>query len=133
LQTKTLHNFHLINQNGMIQSFLYIYKFWKSISNFCFWKMWFFLFAQTTQVEKQTKYHTIIFNLVGKSYENYWGLKWKLCLHVVQKFQRKKIKIPFVVSCPKLLPYPNSKLVNKYFKKIMPNFFVNYPLILPNI
>jgi len=34
LQTKTPHNFHLINQNGMIQSFPCIYKSIESTSVF---------------------------------------------------------------------------------------------------
>jgi len=37
-QTKIPHNFHFINQNTMIQSFLYIYKSLKPISIFYFFK-----------------------------------------------------------------------------------------------
>jgi len=37
-QTKTPHNFHLINQNGMIQSFSHIYKSREPISKYYFLK-----------------------------------------------------------------------------------------------
>jgi len=86
----------------MIQSFPHVYKSRKLISNFYFLKKCFlkkFLLLHMLPTE-QWKLCIIqqLFNNVVKSYGNCWALL--LGQHVVWKFQRKKLKCPFVVSLP---------------------------------
>jgi len=103
VQTKTPCNFHLINQNRIIQSFLYIYinienQFQISISK----KKDFFICPNYLACKKTTN-HTITFEPCSQKL-------WKLLHHkdiphplVVLKFQRKRVKTPFIVSYPKIL------------------------------
>jgi len=104
LQTKTPHNFHLTNQNGMIQSFLHTQKCRKPIKNFVFEKNDFSnLLGFPNKLMKKDTYYTINFDPCSQKLWKLLGLKKKPCPRIVWKFQKIKVKIPFVVSCPKLL------------------------------
>jgi len=61
LHTKTPHNFWIINQNGMIQSFLRICNSWKTYFKFLFMKKWFFIYLACPAKEKS--------NILG---HNFW-------------------------------------------------------------
>jgi len=87
----------------VIQSFLLTYKSKKQISNFYLFLNDFLSYLECPLSNDNCISCNKSFNHVVKNYENYCASKDIAWAHVVWKFQRKNIKIPFVVSCPKPL------------------------------
>jgi len=81
-----------------------------------------FLSAWTAHLRKKVTYHTITFELCSQKLWKLLGLKEKPTPLVVWKFQIKKIKTPFVMSCPKFLCCQKMQLGPLGVKKHL-NFF----------